>query len=236
MNQFYIVLFSKYSQGCKKFADTITSSGIDINFNYICIDNKEIRDKITKSNDIEIKNVPCLLIASDNGNLDKYEGQDCFIWLNDILQQHQKAVFDEQQKQLQQQMQQMQQLLKEKEQQQEIQHTSFSDTMSQMTSIDELDPSKEDENLLFDNTIPDNETVTMIGDDLPFNSTFRDIDVSSAIKQPTKKSNESTSPVKKPKKREGEIKRENLLNAAMQMQKSREMEDKSTNNRMPSYS
>ena len=119
MNQnYYVILFSKYSNACKKFMDTVNTGNLNLNFNYLCVDNKEIRERIVSSTEIDIKQVPCLLVINEQtGSIDKYEGQDSFIWVNDIIQQKQKQLLEEQlkqqallQQQMQQQMQQQQQM------------------------------------------------------------------------------------------------------------------------------
>ena len=196
MNQNFVILFSKYSPVCKKFVEIIENAKLNINFNLLCIDNSNIRDRIKNSNDIDIKQVPCLLILSGK-NIDKYEGQDCFIWINDIIIQQKNLLLQQQQEQqliLQQQMNQKI-IQNEPKQQQEQQVIPDNNTF---TAIDDIDSNLEDE--------------TMLGD-IKIESTYRDFDISG---------NGGSSA----KKRPDHAKRENLLSAAMQMQKSRELEDK----------
>ena len=121
-SEYFVVLFSKYSNACKKFADTVNNGNLNLNFNYLCVDNKDVRNRILSSTDIEIKQVPCLLVINEkSGSIDKYEGQDSFIWINDIIQRKQKKLLEEQMRQqamIQQQMQQqkeIQQKLAERE-------------------------------------------------------------------------------------------------------------------------
>ena len=195
MNQNFVILFSKYSPVCKKFVDIIDNAKLNINFNLLCIDNSNIRDRIKNSNDIDIKQVPCLLILSGK-NIDKYDGQDCFIWINDIIIQQKNLLLQQQEQQMNQKLNNnnIQSIHEEEpvnEKQQQEQNT--------FTAIDDIDSTLEDEN--------------MIGD-IKIESTYRDFDISG---------NSSSSSTKK---RPDHAKRENLLSTAMQMQKSRELEDK----------
>ena len=204
MNQNFVILFSKYSPVCKKFVEIIENAKLNINFNLLCIDNSNIRDRIKNSNDIDIKQVPCLLVLSGT-NIDKYEGQDCFIWINDIIIQHKNLLLQQQQEQQLILQQQMNEKLKNiiqndepKKQEQQMQSLPPEQNTNTFTAIDDIDSNLEDEN--------------MIGD-IKIESTYRDFDISG---------NGGSSA----KKRPDHAKRENLLSAAMQMQKSRELEDK----------
>jgi hypothetical protein len=212
--EYFIVLFSKYSNASKKFMDTINNGNLNMNFNYLCVDNKDIKSRIISSTDIDIKNVPCLLIINEKtGSIDKYEGQDSFIWVNDIIQQRQKKIFEEQIKQQQQQMQQ-QMILQKKEIQQKLADRDIDESLKPIkkiksskkkTLIDDIDESLEDESIL-----NDNEEFESIDTEIKLESSYRDYGGSSGKKAENKK-------------------RENLLSTAMQMQKLREIEDKTLN-------
>jgi hypothetical protein len=195
MNQNFVILFSKYSPVCKKFVEIIENAKLNINFNLLCIDNSNIRDRIKNSNDIDIKQVPCLLILSGK-NIDKYEGQDCFIWINDIIIQQKNLLLQQQQEQqiiLQQQM--NEKFIQDEKPNNDKQQFAPEQNNNTFTAIDDIDSNLEDEDML---------------GDIKIESTYRDFDVSG----------------NGAKKRPDHAKRENLLSAAMQMQKSRELEDK----------
>ena len=198
MTQNFIILFSKYSLACKKFVEIIENAKLNINFNLLCIDNSNIRDRIKNSNDIDIKQVPCLLVLSGT-NIDKYEGQDCFIWINDIIIQ-QKNLLLQQQLILQQQMNEKlkNNIQDEKPNNDNKQQFVPEQNNNTFTAIDDIDSNLEDE--------------TMLGD-IKIESTYRDFDISG---------NGGSSAKKRPEN----AKRENLLSVAMKMQKSRELEDK----------
>jgi hypothetical protein len=217
--EYFVVLFSKYSNACKKFMDTINNSKLNMNFNYLCIDNKDIRNRIVTSSEIDIKNVPCLLVINEqSGSIDKYEGQDSFIWINDIIQQRQKQLLEEQIKQqslMQQQMQQ-QLIMQKKEIQQKLAERDIDESVKPikklksskkktLTLIDDIDENLEDESMM-----NDNEEFEPMETEIKLESSYRDYGGGSGKKAENKK-------------------RENLLSTAMQMQKSREIEDKSLN-------
>jgi len=87
-----ICLHSKYSANCKSFFDMAASVGI----NYIipvCIDNKEIRDRVLSSQ-MNIQVVPCLLFVYGSGNIEKFEGDAAFNWVQEIINKRQ---YEEQQ-------------------------------------------------------------------------------------------------------------------------------------------
>ena len=87
--KFTIFLYSKYSENSKKFIELFKEVPEDIVFNLkynsICIDNEKIRKSILNSKEMNIKVVPCILIIYTDGGVQKYEGPDAFIWLDDII-------------------------------------------------------------------------------------------------------------------------------------------------------
>jgi hypothetical protein len=222
--EYFVVLFSKYSNACKKFMDTINNAKLNLNFNYLCIDNKDIRNRVISSSEIDIKNVPCLLIINEqSGSIDKYEGQDSFIWINDIIQQKQKQLLEEQIKQqtlIQQQMQeqmhkqiQQQMMTQKNEIQQKLAERDIDESVKPIkkiksskkkTLIDDIDENLEDESIINDDFETENE--------VKLESSYRDYGGGGSGG-----------------KRAENKKRENLLSTAMQMQKTREIEDKSLN-------
>ena len=87
--QYTAMLNSRYSQPCQNFLNILFDSDIDyknlLKFVKINIDNKEIRKQILSSNNIDIKYVPCILIIYSDGSVEKYEGNDSFKWLDEII-------------------------------------------------------------------------------------------------------------------------------------------------------
>ena len=71
-----ILFYSKYSKACEEFYNKI-SKIIDIeNLNMICIDNKDIRDKINKST-FRFNKVPCIM-KFENNTCEIYEGEQAW--------------------------------------------------------------------------------------------------------------------------------------------------------------
>jgi len=143
--------------------DTVNTGNLNLNFNYLCVDNKEIRERIVSSTEIDIKQVPCLLVINEQtGSIDKYEGQDSFIWVNDIIQQKQKQLLEEQmkqqallQQQMQQQMQQQQQIQMKKMAVREVDESvkpikKLKSSSKKKTMIEDIDETMEDESILFE--------------------------------------------------------------------------------------
>ena len=82
-----ILLFSNFSQECKKFRSVITPEMIKL-FEPICIDHPSIRNSITKSKKISVTQVPCLLEILPDNTIAKYEGPEiCIQWLQSKVPQ-----------------------------------------------------------------------------------------------------------------------------------------------------
>lgn len=87
MKQFFVFIYSKFSQPSRKCEDIIHSLSSDISFNFLCIDNIENRKIIQSDPTLDIQLVPCLLIVNaSDGKITKYEGKKC----HDYLIQFQK--------------------------------------------------------------------------------------------------------------------------------------------------
>lgn len=78
-----LCLYSKFSNSSRNFLDLVNNNGIDY-ITPVCIDNKEIRNKIISSS-YQIQYVPCLLFVYASGSIEKYEGDLAFKWLNEII-------------------------------------------------------------------------------------------------------------------------------------------------------
>ena len=87
--QYTALLYSKYSKSCTEIINIIENSNIDFSKQTkllpVCIDNDEIRKKIISSSNIEIHSVPTILIIYEDGGVEKYEGNDAFSWVQDII-------------------------------------------------------------------------------------------------------------------------------------------------------
>ena len=224
-NQFYVVIYSKYSQHCKKFMNTLNKLNIGLNINYLSVDNPTSRNRILSNKKLNIKNVPCILaVFSETRNVDVYEGNDSFIWLNE----QQQKILEEQkrQQQLQQQKQLHQQQLQQQQQKQiELQHQQ---QQQQKQKKKQKYEDQEDDEPVVETRRKQRKTLI---DDL-------DSENENDIENEDENEQQSSIPVPSypTKKRSEHTKRDSLLSTALQMQKSRETEDKSlkktNNNRM----
>ena len=85
---FSVLLYSKYSDTSKQIMNAMNSSGVDffkIGLQNLCIDNKEIRNRIIQNKQINITSVPCILVVFSDGIIEKYEGVHCFKWIDEII-------------------------------------------------------------------------------------------------------------------------------------------------------
>ena len=84
-----VLLYSKYSSSSKQILDMIKTSGIDFEqqfkLQYLCIDNKEIRNRIKSNKQMDVTTVPCLLIIYTDGGIEKYDGARIFEWIENII-------------------------------------------------------------------------------------------------------------------------------------------------------
>lgn len=136
-----VLLYSKYSTISTKLLSIIESCPFNfystVRLQTVCIDNEDIREKILNTKKFEISFVPCILIVYQNGNVEKYEGNDAFSWIEEIIknniqqenqqqlqqQENQQQLQQENQRQMQQQenQQQMQQQYQQQQYQQQYQ-------------------------------------------------------------------------------------------------------------------
>lgn len=75
-----ICLYSKFSNSSKEFVE----SSSDLPINFVCIDNKEVRNRVISDPKLQITFVPCILSVFADGRLEKFEGVDAFKWLENI--------------------------------------------------------------------------------------------------------------------------------------------------------
>ena len=54
----------------------------------VCIDNEEVREQILTANKIDISTVPCVLIVYRTGGVEKYEGGSAFHWIDETVRKH----------------------------------------------------------------------------------------------------------------------------------------------------
>jgi len=89
--QYSVLIYSKYSNNCKTMLETIQNSGVDfpniVKLQLLCIDNEKIRHRIQSNKQIDVKTVPCILSIYSNGNVEKYDGDHVFKWVNGVIDQ-----------------------------------------------------------------------------------------------------------------------------------------------------
>lgn len=78
-----IFLYSKYSNHCNKIYNEIVNNSLQF-INTLCIDNKNVRQRIKKSM-YQIKYVPCFLNVYKEGNVEKFEGEQAVKWFDEII-------------------------------------------------------------------------------------------------------------------------------------------------------
>jgi hypothetical protein len=82
MKQFFVFIYSQYSQASMNCDKVIQSLPPDVKFNYLCVDNPENRKIIVNDPNLNIDVVPCLLIVNAVDNrITKYDGKKCFDYL-----------------------------------------------------------------------------------------------------------------------------------------------------------
>ena len=99
-----VLFYSKFSNACKTFINLLDKvPELKQNINMICIDNKDVIDRIMKNDKLEVKQVPCILrIYQTNGYVELFEGEKSFQFLNAYLSQVQPQPKPPQQVQTQQ--------------------------------------------------------------------------------------------------------------------------------------
>lgn len=67
-----VLLYSKYSESCRQLLQTMERFGANIAM--VCLDNKEVRQRVMNDKRLNITVVPTLLSLYDTGVVEKYEG------------------------------------------------------------------------------------------------------------------------------------------------------------------
>jgi hypothetical protein len=124
-----VLLYSKFSDACRMFMDGLNRvPEFKKTFNTICIDNKEVRERIVQNEKLNVKQVPCLLrIHESNGYVELFEGDKAFQILNSYIQAEQQRIqqIQQQQQKLQQQKLEQQKLEQQKLEQQKAEKEEF---------------------------------------------------------------------------------------------------------------
>ena len=62
--------------------------GSIVGLNPVCIDNQDVRKRLLKNGKIEISAVPCILLVYRSGEVEKYEGNDAFQWIEETINKY----------------------------------------------------------------------------------------------------------------------------------------------------
>lgn len=84
-----ILLYSKYSQACRKLFELVQESGVNLadEIDLLCIDNKDVRARVLQDDRYKISVVPCVLIAYPDGGVAQFDGEHGFNWVETMLEQ-----------------------------------------------------------------------------------------------------------------------------------------------------
>lgn len=89
----YVLFFSKFSDACKNFIAKLESNPeIKNNIASVCIDNKKVRERISKDGMLQISKVPCIMKVYElSGKVEQYEGDVAFSIFNVNIPKNKKT-------------------------------------------------------------------------------------------------------------------------------------------------
>ena len=117
-----ICFYSKYSKVSQEFMKLAQRQKKE-KIQFVCIDNKEIREKIKKDKVINVTEVPCIMKLYSNELIEKMTTAESFKWIQDILEKqvqeerHEYNLLIQQEQQRQMEKQKQQEQLRQEEQQ-----------------------------------------------------------------------------------------------------------------------
>lgn len=122
-----ICFYSKYSKVSQEFMKLVQRQKKE-KIQFVCIDNKEIREKIKKDKVINVTEVPCIMKLYSNELIEKMTTAESFKWIQDILEkqvqeerhEYNLLIQQEQQRQMEKQRQQEQQRQEEQQRRQAL--------------------------------------------------------------------------------------------------------------------
>lgn len=82
-----LLFHSKYSKHSENLTSLLSKYDLldSLGVKKVCIDNDKIRKQIIDNNNIDLKFIPCVILLHPDGRIDKYEGGDAFAWANDLI-------------------------------------------------------------------------------------------------------------------------------------------------------
>lgn len=94
-----IYLYSKFSSACSAFEQILNKSDTEIldiiSLQRVCIDNEKVRKTIINSKKIQVNCVPCIVHITDDGQINNYEGQQCFAFLTNVVQNYMQKISEQ---------------------------------------------------------------------------------------------------------------------------------------------
>lgn len=83
----WVFIHSKFSQRCQQLIEIISGNQLDIPFTMLCIDDKNMRNRIINNKDIKVQYVPCILqINQITGVVSQYEADKAFELIYSIIE------------------------------------------------------------------------------------------------------------------------------------------------------
>ncbi len=86
--RFTAVLHSNYSSASARFLETLHSLPANLQLQLkpalLCIDSEQVRLAIQNSSLVQVSVVPCIIIAYNDGGVEKFEGETAFKWLESV--------------------------------------------------------------------------------------------------------------------------------------------------------
>lgn len=83
----WVFVYSQYSPSCLKLMQMIDQSGLDITFQVLSIDDKNMRERIKRDTRYNIRYVPCILkIDKNNGIASQFEAEYAFNLIENEIQ------------------------------------------------------------------------------------------------------------------------------------------------------
>lgn len=84
--QLWVLIYSKFSPSCNDLFNFLQSSGVDLELNGICIDDKRTRERVLKDERFSFKQVPTILgINMNNGIVSQFEGEKAFQLIENMI-------------------------------------------------------------------------------------------------------------------------------------------------------
>lgn len=85
----YVLLYSKYSQHCKRLMGKIENAPVDLidamGLIPVSVDNERIHDRILADSVADVSVVPTILAVYADGGVDKFEGNQAFGWVESAV-------------------------------------------------------------------------------------------------------------------------------------------------------